>query len=89
MASATPIFWWRSVFAATKADWFTDLQGVLMAKSIKEFFSALLEDDDGVTLVEYGIAIGLAVTVGVVLLTNLGAEISTEIGGATAVLLTT
>lgn len=41
-------------------------------------------DDRGVTLVEYGIAIALAVGVGTIALTALGTEISTAMGVAGA-----
>lgn len=45
-----------------------------------------LADDTGVTLVEYGIALILAITVGAVLLNGLGAEVNTQLGEAQAVM---
>jgi Flp pilus assembly pilin Flp len=59
--------------------------------SSKEFFmriqlSQLLRrfarDDRGVTLVEYGIALILAIAVGTTALTNLGTEVSTQMEDA-------
>lgn len=45
---------------------------------------AFCKDDDGVTLVEYGIAIVLAVTVGTIGLIPLGNQINTSLGVAGA-----
>lgn len=39
-------------------------------------------DDEGVTLVEYGVALLLAVTVGTVALVTLGGDITTAMGRA-------
>ncbi|MGV8988940.1 MAG: Flp family type IVb pilin [Cypionkella sp.] len=44
------------------------------------------ENDDGVTLVEYGVALTLATTVGIVLLTLLGEGVDREIAVAAALL---
>ncbi|MCV6824442.1 MULTISPECIES: Flp family type IVb pilin [Halocynthiibacter] len=49
---------------------------------ILKTFIRLRHDDEGVTLVEYGIAIALAVTLGVGALTTLGGEIGTAMGAA-------
>jgi Flp pilus assembly pilin Flp len=63
--------------------------------SSKEFFmrtqlSQLLRrfarDDRGVTLVEYGIALILAIAVGTTALANLGGEVSTQMGDAEALM---
>lgn len=45
---------------------------------------AFCKDDDGVTLVEYGIAIALAVAVGTGALLTLGGQINTSLGVAGA-----
>ena len=44
-------------------------------------------DDEGVTLVEYGVAVALAVAVGTVALIALGGNISTAMGNAGAAML--
>ncbi len=46
-----------------------------MRDTILKAFIALQHDERGVTLVEYGIAIALAVTVGVGALATLGTEV--------------
>ncbi|MDE0589520.1 hypothetical protein OU789_06255 [Halocynthiibacter sp. C4] len=53
-----------------------------MRDMILKTFIRLRHDDEGVTLVEYGIAIALAVTLGVGALTTLGGEIGTAMGAA-------
>lgn len=54
----------------------------MMKISAHTKFRHLIHDDRGVTLVEYGIAISLALLVGVASLTALGTEISTALGVA-------
>lgn len=53
-----------------------------MKFSIHFNFKYFTDDERGVTLVEYGIAISLALLVGVASLTTLGTEISTALGVA-------
>ncbi len=50
-----------------------------MPMSVFKYSKRFLEDQNGVTLVEYGIAISLALLVGVTALTTLGGEISTAL----------
>ncbi len=57
-----------------------------MLKNIKVTLAALRRDEEGVTLVEYGIAITLAVLVGTGALATLGGDINTELGAASAVM---
>ena len=57
-----------------------------MFNALKTTFSRLHKDEKGVTLVEYGIALTLAVVVGGIALTTLGGAVSTEMGQATAVM---
>lgn len=45
---------------------------------------AFCKDDDGVTLVEYGVAVALAVAVGIGALTLLAGDITTALGLAGA-----
>lgn len=47
---------------------------------------AFCKDDDGVTLVEYGIAVTLAVAVGTLALSSLGTAIINKLGEATALM---
>lgn len=51
-----------------------------MTTRIKKF----VRDEKGVTLVEYGIALVLAILVGAALLTGLGGEVNTQLGEAQA-----
>ena len=53
-----------------------------MKDLVLKAFIRLRHDDAGVTLVEYGIALALAVTLGVGALTTLGGEIGTAMGAA-------
>ncbi|AZV78019.1 Flp family type IVb pilin [Parasedimentitalea marina] len=46
-----------------------------MTTCLKRFFERLRRDERGVTLVEYGIAIALAVALGTAALSTLGTEI--------------
>lgn len=45
---------------------------------------ALRQDDRGVTLVEYGVALALALAIGTIALTTLGGEISAALGIASS-----
>ncbi len=47
-----------------------------MLKSIRKTFLLLRRNDDGATLVEYGVALLIAITVGGVALTNLADDVS-------------
>lgn len=55
-----------------------------MTSYLTKLFIRLHQDERGVTLVEYGIAIALAVTLGTGALTLLGGEIGTAMGAAGA-----
>ena len=57
-----------------------------MKTFLKKTFARLMKDEKGVTLVEYAIALTLAVTVGVGALTTLGDDVDAEMGDASAVL---
>ncbi|WP_136644776.1 Flp family type IVb pilin [Tabrizicola sp. YIM 78059] len=57
-----------------------------MTNFLKKTFARLIKDEKGVTLVEYGIALTLAVTVGVGALTVLGTDVDAEMGQASGVL---
>lgn len=57
-----------------------------MTTFLKKAFARLLKDEQGVTLVEYGIALTLAVAVGVGALTTLGTDVNAEMGEASAVM---
>jgi Flp pilus assembly pilin Flp len=49
---------------------------------LRNVFSRFARDERGVTLVEYGIGVTLAIVVGVVMLTTLGGAINTQLGAA-------
>lgn len=49
-----------------------------------KFISKFRRDEKGVTLVEYGIALVLAILVGGAALTALGGEVNTQLGQAQA-----
>lgn len=51
---------------------------------MKKFISKFRRDEKGVTLVEYGIALVLAILVGGTALTLLGGEVNTQLGEAQA-----
>ena len=51
-----------------------------------KFLSSFRRDEKGVTLVEYGIALVLAVVVGTSPLTLLGGEVSTQMGEAQTIM---
>ena len=53
-----------------------------MTPSVKKLITRFSRDDLGVTLVEYGIALSLALLVGTVSLTLLGDEIEDSISAA-------
>jgi pilus assembly protein Flp/PilA len=57
-----------------------------MTNFLKKTFARLLKDEKGVTLVEYGIALTLAVAVGVGALSTLATDIDAEMGQASGVL---
>lgn len=60
-----------------------------MLKNIKKTVAELRRNEEGVTLVEYGIAITLAVAVGLGALNALGTEVNNELTSATGILQTT
>ena len=60
-----------------------------MTNFLKKTFARFAKDEKGVTLVEYGIALTLAVAVGTGFLSLLATEVSNEMTGATTVLQTT
>lgn len=53
-----------------------------MRNTLLKTFVRLRHDEKGVTLVEYGIALVLAIAVGGALLTGLSAEVNTQLGEA-------
>lgn len=53
---------------------------------IREVLRRFRRDDEGVTLVEYGIGLTLAVTVGTLLLNTLGTEVKGEINDAAKIM---
>lgn len=55
-----------------------------MRSALVSLFQRFRRDEKGVTLVEYGIALVLAITVGVGALTLLGDEVSDQMGEAQA-----
>ncbi len=57
-----------------------------MTNFLKNTFARFAKDEKGVTLVEYGIALILAVTVGTVALTNLGNNVIGEMDEAGALM---
>ena len=57
-----------------------------MFQKATSFFSTFRSDEDGATLVEYGIAIGLAVLVGGGALATLGGDVNASLGAASAAL---
>ncbi|SNX70612.1 pilus assembly protein Flp/PilA [Cereibacter ovatus] len=57
-----------------------------MFKFLSSKLRSFRRDEEGVTLVEYGIAIILAVVVGGAALTTLGTSVSTQMGQATTIL---
>jgi pilus assembly protein Flp/PilA len=58
----------------------------IMKEFLKKTFARLSKDEEGVTLVEYGIALVLAVTVGATALTDLAGEVDLEMQGAEDIL---
>ena len=57
-----------------------------MRTTILNLLNRFRRDDAGVTLVEYGIALTLAVVVGTLALTTLAGGVTGEMGQATAIL---
>lgn len=57
-----------------------------MRSTLSQLFSRFARDDRGVTLVEYGIALILAIAVGTTALANLGGEVSAQMGDAEALM---
>ena len=53
-----------------------------MRIQLSQLLRRFARDDRGVTLVEYGIALILAIAVGTTALTNLGTEVSTQMEDA-------
>ena len=57
-----------------------------MKEFLKKTFARLSKDEEGVTLVEYGIALTLAVTVGLGALSILGEDVDAEMSAASGIL---
>ncbi|MGI1662324.1 Flp family type IVb pilin [Palleronia sp. KMU-117] len=57
-----------------------------MRNAVIKTWNRLLGNEEGLTLVEYGVGAILAVTVGAVALTQLGAQINNELGQAEGVM---
>ena len=57
-----------------------------MKEFLKKAFARFAKDEEGVTLVEYGIALTLAVTVGLGALATLGTDVDAEMGAASGIL---
>jgi pilus assembly protein Flp/PilA len=57
-----------------------------MMEFLKKTFARLQKDEEGVTLVEYGIALTLAVTVGLGALSTLGDDVDAEMTSASEIL---
>ena len=57
-----------------------------MFTKVRNLVSRFRRDDEGVTLVEYGIALVLAVAVGTLALTTLADDVSAKMTGASVVL---
>jgi pilus assembly protein Flp/PilA len=57
-----------------------------MRKFLKKTFARLMKDEKGVTLVEYGIALTLAVFIGTAALTDLAGDVDAEMVQAQGVL---
>ena len=53
-----------------------------MFKTAKTFLTSFRRDEDGATLVEYGIALGLAITVGVGAMAALGGDVNDQMTDA-------
>ena len=59
-----------------------------MTKKLTKLFARFRRDERGVTLVEYGIALVLAVVVGATALTDLAGQVDAEMGQAETILST-
>lgn len=57
-----------------------------MKTYLKNTFARLMKNEEGVTLVEYAIALTLAIAVGVGALSALGTDVNTQMGEASVVL---
>lgn len=57
-----------------------------MMNFLKKTFARLMKDEKGVTLVEYGIALTLAIVVGLGALTTLGEGVDAQMGEANGIL---
>jgi pilus assembly protein Flp/PilA len=57
-----------------------------MKAFLKKTFARFAKDEEGVTLVEYGIALTLAVTVGLGALSILGEDVDAEMSAASGIL---
>lgn len=57
-----------------------------MLSKIKSFCSRFRRNEDGVTLVEYGIAVGVAVIVGGVLIGTVATHVNTNLNAADSAL---
>lgn len=55
-------------------------------KRMLKAFNRMNKCDEGATLVEYGIALGLAITLGAGALATLGADVGASMGAASAAL---
>jgi Flp pilus assembly pilin Flp len=53
-----------------------------MKNFLKKTFARLMKDEKGVTLVEYGIALILAVTIGVTVLSGLATDVQQQMDAA-------
>ncbi len=60
-----------------------------MLKNIKHTMAELRRREEGVTLVEYGIGLVLAITIGVGALTTLSQQVSTNMSQASSAMVTT
>lgn len=57
-----------------------------MRNALVNTFARLRKDEKGVTLVEYGIALVLAIAVGTLLFTQLATQVNANIGAAATVM---
>lgn len=53
-----------------------------MGNKLKAFVNRFRRDEEGVTLVEYGVALTIAVVIGTALLTGLAGDINSALGAA-------
>lgn len=57
-----------------------------MKEFLKKTFARFAKDEEGVTLVEYGIALTLAIAVGLGALGTLGTDVNGQLGEASGIL---